>query len=151
MAMQVPTIDLASFLADPDCAQSRADCERVAQVFAETGILIIRDPRVHEDHNNRFLDMMEDYFAQDEATKQPDIHPEYAYQVGATPGTRSLWPSCFSDCCFFPQRMSRCRVAPRIPRATRSLKWCVHCSVCAPLNALCKACPGEQADPAARG
>lgn len=85
--MELPTIDVSGFLSNPDGAESREVCKRVAEILAETGILIVRDPRVREEHNNTFLDMMEDYFSQSEEDKQPDIHPEYAYQVGATPGT----------------------------------------------------------------
>jgi len=44
----------------------------------------VRDSRVSEEENDRFLDLMEDYFArQDEVLKQ-DERPEYGFQVGVT-------------------------------------------------------------------
>jgi len=50
-----------------------------------TSCLIIRDPRVTEEDNNNFLDMMELYFDQSHDQKMKDVHPELSYQLGATP------------------------------------------------------------------
>ena len=47
------------------------------------GLVIIRDPRVSESNNDRFLDMMERYFESSDGVA--DARPEYHYQVGVTP------------------------------------------------------------------
>jgi hypothetical protein len=39
---------------------------------------------VSEDANSRFLDVMEDYFDQDEEALKADARPEYHFQVGVT-------------------------------------------------------------------
>ena len=44
---------------------------------------IVRDPRVDELDNNRFLDMLEQYFESCDGIR--DARPEIAYQVGLTP------------------------------------------------------------------
>eukprot|EP00968_Pinguiococcus_pyrenoidosus_P011320 scaffold907_cov247-Pinguiococcus_pyrenoidosus.AAC.11 len=42
------------------------------------------DPKVNQEENERFLDMMERYFAMSDGVR--DARPEVAYQVGVTPG-----------------------------------------------------------------
>lgn len=66
------------------------DCQRVADSFHHTGVLVIKDPRVNENDNWKFLDMLEQYFVR--ASSQfytdvivPEIKPDLHYQVGATP------------------------------------------------------------------
>lgn len=44
----------------------------------------MKDSRVSEKDNDSFLDLLEDYFAQDEAALTADTRPQYHYQVGAT-------------------------------------------------------------------
>jgi len=46
------------------------------------GICVVKDPRVNEADNNRFLDMMERYFGLSDGLR--DARPEVAYQVGVT-------------------------------------------------------------------
>lgn len=60
--------------------------KQVADIFIQTGILIVRDPRVKPEDNDSFLNLMEDYFNQDYDVKMQDSRPEYGYQVGVTPG-----------------------------------------------------------------
>ena len=45
------------------------------QALHETGILAARDPRVSEDENNKFLNMMERYYAQELEKKMQDVAP----------------------------------------------------------------------------
>ena len=45
--------------------------------------MIIRDPRVSEANNDRFLDMMERYFESSDGIV--DARPHFHYQVGVTP------------------------------------------------------------------
>ena len=51
---------------------------------------MIKDPRVNEQDNEDYIDMMERYFSQAgkkfyAGEKVDDIKPEWHYQVGATP------------------------------------------------------------------
>jgi isopenicillin N synthase-like dioxygenase len=78
-------VDLANFLKDANSKETLEDCKRVAQILKETSCLIVKDPRVTEDDNSRFLDMMEKYYNQPNELKMKDVHPELSYQVGATP------------------------------------------------------------------
>lgn len=48
------------------------------------GALILHDSRVSEGDNAKFLDLMEDYFNQPEASLKEDERPELSYQVGVT-------------------------------------------------------------------
>jgi hypothetical protein len=48
------------------------------------GALVLHDSRVSEDDNSRFLDLLEDYFAQPEAALKKDERPELSYQIGVT-------------------------------------------------------------------
>lgn len=57
---------------------------QAAEALIEHGALILHDSRVNEEDNNRFLDLLEDYFAQPEAELKKDEHPELGYQVGVT-------------------------------------------------------------------
>lgn len=69
---------------------------KVAEAFKATGVLIVRDPRVNEDDNNSFLDLMEEYFSQDYEAKVPDMRPDIFYQVGVTPDHTEV-PRCAAD------------------------------------------------------
>jgi hypothetical protein len=62
----------------------------VAECFHRFGILLIRDPRVDFSDNDKYIDLMEDYFERTgelfyAGEKVDDIKPEVMYQVGATP------------------------------------------------------------------
>ena len=59
---------------------------QVVRQLETTGVLVVRDPRVTFEDNATFIDMMEDYFSQDEAAKAADVKPEIHFQLGATPG-----------------------------------------------------------------
>eukprot|EP01138_Halocafeteria_seosinensis_P007687 gb/GECG01007855.1/.p1 GENE.gb/GECG01007855.1/~~gb/GECG01007855.1/.p1 ORF type:complete len:318 (+),score=36.97 gb/GECG01007855.1/:1-954(+) len=79
---QTPGKDLEQKLND--------ECKRVAQGLHEYGVLIVKDPRVSSQDNDRFLDTLERYFSQPDDQKQKDVHPEYHYQVGTTPSFTEL-------------------------------------------------------------
>lgn len=90
--LELPAVDLAVWLracaasADPaDDAAAVADAALVARTLHETGVLIVRDPRVSPEANDAFLDMLEAYWAQPPEATAPDEHPELHYQVGRTP------------------------------------------------------------------
>ena len=47
----------------------------------EYGCLVVRDSRVSQADNNRFIDMMERYFEQDDAAKRADSRPGDAARI----------------------------------------------------------------------
>ena len=67
----------------------------MAQSFLFSGALIVRDPRIKEDENDKFLDMLERYFSQPNEILLQDSRPELSYQVGFTPEGTEL-PRCAS-------------------------------------------------------
>jgi len=79
-------VDISSFVMGQKTSQESLEaCQKLAQNLMETSCLIIKDPRVSEEDNNRFLDMMERYYDQPQEIKMKDVHPELSYQLGATP------------------------------------------------------------------
>jgi len=78
-------IDVTNFLKDRNSSESLKDCNSLAETLKKTSCLIIKDPRVTEADNNRFLDMMERYYRLPHDIKMKDVHPELSYQLGATP------------------------------------------------------------------
>jgi isopenicillin N synthase-like dioxygenase len=92
----LPVISLAEFLADPSSKEAIAECKRAAEALEAFSALSIRDPRVSEDVNKSFLDMMEDYFARSHEEKVRDARPQFGYQVGATPELTEV-PRCGRD------------------------------------------------------
>ena len=81
----LPVVELQPFLQDPNSKQSQQECELMAKALFDYGAFVIRDPRVTEQHNQEFLDLLEDYFSQPETEVRKDARPQYAYQVGVTP------------------------------------------------------------------
>lgn len=51
-----------------------------AEALIHYGALVVKDSRVSEEDNAAFLDLLEDYFAQDNETLLKDTRPEYGYQ-----------------------------------------------------------------------
>jgi len=86
---EYPVIDLSHYLhkADKDADKHvwEADCKKIADLLHHYGFLIVKDPRVAENHNETFIDMMEKYYGQEEEAKSSDVHKEVFYQVGITP------------------------------------------------------------------
>ena len=54
----VPIIDVRAFL-EKDPVKMEEQCRLVAQSLHEFGILIWRDPRINEQDNEDYIDMME--------------------------------------------------------------------------------------------
>jgi len=78
-------VDVSHFLSQKDSPAALEDCKLLAQTLKQTSCLIIKDPRVSEEDNNRFLDVMEKYYGLPHEVKMKDVHPELHYQLGATP------------------------------------------------------------------
>ena len=102
---QLPVFDLSSYLG----VEGNADTEKVPQALSvlelcrcmteclrETGVLVVRDPRVDASNNDRFLNTMERYFERPLEQKLKDARPELAYQVGITPEGIEK-PRCLTD------------------------------------------------------
>jgi isopenicillin N synthase-like dioxygenase len=82
--INIPVIDFAAFFSqDKDPARYQDECNKVAEALHKYGLVILRDPRVSEADNNRFLSMMENYFGLSDGIR--DARPQYHYQVGVTP------------------------------------------------------------------
>lgn len=97
----VSVVELSTYLSEREqgLAPSAAVldiCKEVARILSETGIVIVRDPRVNEQQNNTFLDLMEDYFSQPTEVKLLDARPEIGYQLGVTPDHVEE-PRCVND------------------------------------------------------
>ncbi|CAJ0644990.1 686_t:CDS:2 [Entrophospora sp. SA101] len=69
----LPIIDLGLYLNDKNSELAIEECHKTAKALKDYGALLIKDPRVTEDDNSRFL------------TKLKDARPEVGYQVYVTP------------------------------------------------------------------
>lgn len=84
-------VDLQYLLSgDLSSEELREACQKVVESFHHTGVLVLKDPRVNEAHNQRFLDMLELYYQSASqklynGEQVAEIFPQYGYQVGATP------------------------------------------------------------------
>ncbi|KYQ92226.1 hypothetical protein DLAC_07073 [Tieghemostelium lacteum] len=82
---QPAIIDVSRFLANPESAEALLDCKELVKTLQLTSCLVIKSPKVNEEDNTRFLDMMEQYYEQPVEQLMKDVHPEWHYQLGATP------------------------------------------------------------------
>ena len=80
---QFPIVDLSFYLNGQ--INSYENCKMVTDLLYKFGFLYVRDPRVNEAHNDRFLGMLEKYYEQSDEIKAKDIRKEVFYQVGLTP------------------------------------------------------------------
>jgi len=82
--LTLPLIDFNKFFnREKDPEAYRRECLNVAEALHKYGVCVVKDHRVSEENNNRFLDMMEKYFEGSDGIR--DARPEYSYQVGVTP------------------------------------------------------------------
>jgi isopenicillin N synthase-like dioxygenase len=80
----LPVFDLSIFLnhKNEKIDEYIQECLRMADAFHQYGLIIVRDPRVSEADNQRFLNMMEHYFEGSDGIR--DARPEIGYQIGVT-------------------------------------------------------------------
>ncbi|GAA5858353.1 hypothetical protein JCM1840_001160 [Sporobolomyces johnsonii] len=95
-AFPLPIVDLDTFLASPNSPSATAEATKTAEALIEYGALIVKDSRVSEAANERFLDLMEDYFSQDQERLEEDLRPEVHFQVGVTLENTEK-PKCHSN------------------------------------------------------
>lgn len=86
--LSLPIFDIESFV-DGKTGDLN-DCKKLVEDLRKNGFICIKDPRVNEDHNERFIDTMENYFETRSEIhyaggKVEDFKPEYAFQVGSSP------------------------------------------------------------------
>jgi len=89
-------INIQLYLSHPESEESYQECKRVAQVLRTYGCITVRDPRVSEEDNNHFLDLIEQYFNRPPEDVIKDARPDLFYQIGPTPEGKEL-PRCVSD------------------------------------------------------
>ena len=82
MADQIPVIDADIYMKKKDGWET--ECQKVAESFHKYGIVKFKDPRVQEQDNNTFIDMVEKYFSEVSTKyyageKIKDIRPELCY------------------------------------------------------------------------
>ena len=82
--MNLPIVDLDTYVSSPSSAAAKAECDKAASALITYGALILHDSRVDPADNDTFLDLLEDYFAQDEAALRADERPALSYQIGVT-------------------------------------------------------------------
>jgi hypothetical protein len=87
--MDLPTVNLDVFLADPASPEALDEAKKAAESLILTGALIVKDSRAPKEANDRFIDLFEDYFAQDREVLEKDERPECGYQVVSTSSHRS--------------------------------------------------------------
>lgn len=94
--LDLPVVDLEPLLmmSGGDLTNMNENIKKEASKAAlglhKYGLLVIKDPRATEEGNNRFLDMLERYFEQDDEVKMEHVRKQYHYQVGTTPGFTEL-------------------------------------------------------------
>ncbi|KAK4050101.1 hypothetical protein OIV83_003672 [Microbotryomycetes sp. JL201] len=94
----LPVIDLDAFLTGDD-AIKQTQGELTAQALIRYGALIVKDSRVSEQANEHFLDVLEDYFDQEEYLLEQDLRPQWGWQTGVTLESTEK-PKCHSsDAC----------------------------------------------------
>jgi len=93
---RLPVFDVSDFLKSPTEESVVQLCQNMAESMHETGVLIIKDPRVTFEDNDTFLDLMEQYFSRSSSEKSVDARPALHYQVGVTPEFTEL-PRCSQE------------------------------------------------------
>lgn len=79
--MDLPTVSLTTFLSDPKSPEAKIEAKKAAESLILSGAVIVADDRASKEANDRFLDLFEDYFRQDENDLKEDERPQYGYQV----------------------------------------------------------------------
>ncbi|CAG8544030.1 9628_t:CDS:1 [Acaulospora morrowiae] len=92
----LPLINLGLYLNDRNNSLAIKECKKTADALRNYGALLVKDPRVTEEDNSRFLDLMEDYFAQPFEIKLKDVRSGLGYQMGLTPELKEE-PRCHRD------------------------------------------------------
>lgn len=81
----IPTIDASILISNHP--SKHEECRKAVDILHKTGIMILKDPRVDEQENEDFLDMMERYYESRgkiyySGGKLEESNPEAGYQTG---------------------------------------------------------------------
>jgi isopenicillin N synthase-like dioxygenase len=84
-SLNIPSIDASLLLSNHP--KKYDECKKAVDILHKTGIMILKDPRVNETENDKFLDMMEKYYESRSKTfyaggKLLESNPEAGYQTG---------------------------------------------------------------------
>lgn len=79
--MDLPVVSLDAFLRDPSSPEGVEEAKKTAESLILSGAVIVKDSRAPKEANDRFIDLFEDYFAQDDEVLRKDERPEWGYQV----------------------------------------------------------------------
>lgn len=85
--MDLPIVSLDAFLSDPNSPEGKEEAKKTAESLILSGAVIVKDSRAPKEANDRFIDLFEDYFAQDAEVLKKDERPEWGYQVVSSPLT----------------------------------------------------------------
>lgn len=85
---EIPIVDAIIYMNNSEGWED--ECKKVAYSFHKFGIVKFRDPRVNEEDNDEYIDMVEKYFAEVSqkfyrGEELKDVRPDLCYQTGATP------------------------------------------------------------------
>ena len=77
-SIKIPIVDVSNFLTES--GNYTKDCAAVADSLHKYGVVIIKDPRVNAEQNNKLIDLMEKFFqrrSEDFYAKRPvaDVFP----------------------------------------------------------------------------
>jgi len=108
-----PVVDLGKFLEkDKNSGNGwEVECKKVASLLHRYGCLVVKDPRVDESENEKFINQMEKYYERPKQQKTKDIRTEVHYQVGATPDG-------------VEQARDHCAAVKELPESERPLTLC---------------------------
>ncbi len=76
-------VDLGPYLAN-SVGGALEVSRQLVEALRKQSFVIVRDPRVSSTDNDRYLDIMERYFAQPDEVIRKDMRPEFHYQVGVS-------------------------------------------------------------------
>nr|ODN86737.1 hypothetical protein L203_03986 [Cryptococcus depauperatus CBS 7841] len=96
MSNEISILSLDTFIRDSQSPEALHEAQKATESLIRTGALIICDTRAPTEANDRFLDLLEDYFSQDEVALKMDERPELGFQVGVTLENTEK-PKCASD------------------------------------------------------
>jgi len=126
--VKIPRIDVSRYLGGEGDWQK--DCKEVAEALRVYGLLVIKDPRVNAQQNDKFLDLMEKYFVKrsqqyHSGLKTIDLSPESNYQFGIMHEYQELFQSYDEE----KAKLKPPNLSLTPTKADRDPKWRYHWKV----------------------
>eukprot|EP00172_Hildenbrandia_rubra_P002508 Plantae.Rhodophyta-Hildenbrandia_rubra.ctg3386.p1 GENE.Plantae.Rhodophyta-Hildenbrandia_rubra.ctg3386~~Plantae.Rhodophyta-Hildenbrandia_rubra.ctg3386.p1 ORF type:complete len:400 (-),score=83.74 Plantae.Rhodophyta-Hildenbrandia_rubra.ctg3386:271-1470(-) len=85
LSSALPVVDLSPYVKQKDYSFDEASCTTLTNALRDYGAILVRDPRVSPNDADKFINQMEQYFAQPDEEKLKDVRADKGYQIGATP------------------------------------------------------------------